>query len=96
MLIAQPDDLSDIDIWMSMSIIISITRLPRNIAQQCAKLRVRRRGTCSSCHRQLLEATLPSLQPSTCRIFFHRGGFQIVHQLSPNLTLGHPSLWEQD
>ena len=39
-MIAQPDDLSGIDIWISMSIIyISIFRYPddlRNIVQQCA------------------------------------------------------------
>ena len=34
---AQPDDLSDIDIWISMSIIyISIPQWPRYIVQQCA------------------------------------------------------------
>ena len=37
LLVAQPDDLSDIDIWMSMSIIyISKSKWQRNIVQQCA------------------------------------------------------------
>ena len=36
-LIAQPDDLSDIDIWISMSILyISKSQWQRNIVQQCA------------------------------------------------------------
>ena len=35
--IPRLDDLSDIDIWISMSIIYSIPRWPRNIALQCTK-----------------------------------------------------------